>query len=189
MNIEEAAEKYAANYIDDDKEAEFIRVMSSDAAEQYIEQFKAEQKQSGVWVKASERLPEYGNVVKIKWYAKEYMCKVEAYAIFADLRGINTFKLKGSMVNFYDNNSKDFENIEWLETPQKQLQNGMKNIPEKIYLQIGFEPDGCDDFTKLHDVSWCADKVFDSDIEYVLNLSADTPATPSAASQAGELRR
>ena len=63
---------------------------------------------------------------------------------------------------------------------KKSLINGMKNIPEKIYLQIGFEPDGCDDFTKLHDVSWCVDKVFPSDIEYTLKASAYTPATPSA---------
>lgn len=50
----------------------------------------------------------------------------------------------------------------------------MKNIPEKIYLQIGeeeIEPDY--DFNKLGEVSWCSDKIFPSDIEYVLAKNSE----------------
>lgn len=43
----------------------------------------------------------------------------------------------------------------------------MKNIPQKIYLQIG---EGCPDdvcFDELSDVTWWDEKIFDNDIEYV----------------------
>jgi hypothetical protein len=43
----------------------------------------------------------------------------------------------------------------------------MQNIPKTIYLQIGKEcPD--EDFKDLSEVSWCAEKIFENDIEYVL---------------------
>lgn len=44
----------------------------------------------------------------------------------------------------------------------------MKNIPDKIYLQIGFDPVVDDDFNDLDTeaVSWCQDRIFESDIEY-----------------------
>lgn len=42
----------------------------------------------------------------------------------------------------------------------------MKNIPEKIYLQIGFEPDENDDYKQLHGVTWSDRRVNDSDLEY-----------------------
>jgi len=41
----------------------------------------------------------------------------------------------------------------------------MKNIPQRIYLQVeGAE----DDFNELAEVTWCADRINASDIEYVL---------------------
>ena len=48
--------------------------------------------------------------------------------------------------------------------------NEMKNTPEKIYLNLGtdIEPDG--DFSELaenSDVTWCADRIWDTDIEYI----------------------
>ena len=45
----------------------------------------------------------------------------------------------------------------------------MKNIPEKMYLQIGEDADLEEDFNdlSLEDITWCRDKVFDNDIEYV----------------------
>lgn len=45
----------------------------------------------------------------------------------------------------------------------------MTNIPKTIYLQIGDEcpTDDGEDFNKLYGVSWCADKIFENDIEYV----------------------
>lgn len=45
----------------------------------------------------------------------------------------------------------------------------MKNLPEKIYLQIGEEADIDDDidFNELVGVSWCSDKIEKSDVEFV----------------------
>jgi hypothetical protein len=49
----------------------------------------------------------------------------------------------------------------------------MKNIPHKIYLQIGDKEDLCgvQDFKDLHcgSVTWCEDKINDNDIEYNKN--------------------
>lgn len=47
----------------------------------------------------------------------------------------------------------------------KEEQEKLKNIPDKIYLQIGEIPDE-DDFIDLEDVCWCVDKINDNDIEY-----------------------
>lgn len=47
----------------------------------------------------------------------------------------------------------------------------MKNIPKKIYLQIGDEcPDDIDfNDLSLGDITWSIDRVYDSDICYVLS--------------------
>ena len=42
----------------------------------------------------------------------------------------------------------------------------MKNVPNKIFLNIGYEPEKGDDFNDLGEVTWCVDKVNDNDIEY-----------------------
>lgn len=45
----------------------------------------------------------------------------------------------------------------------------MKNIPDVIYLQLGFEPKPEDDFETIKvtgEVTWCDDRINDSDIEY-----------------------
>ena len=42
----------------------------------------------------------------------------------------------------------------------------MKHIPNKIYLNIGCDPKEVKDFNELSEVTWCADKINDSDIEY-----------------------
>jgi hypothetical protein len=44
----------------------------------------------------------------------------------------------------------------------------MTNIPKTIYLQIGKECPDDEDFNDLSEVSWCAEKVNENDIEYVL---------------------
>jgi hypothetical protein len=44
----------------------------------------------------------------------------------------------------------------------------MKNVPDKIYLQIDADGETPEDFSELAGVSWCADKINDNDIEYVL---------------------
>lgn len=45
----------------------------------------------------------------------------------------------------------------------------MKNIPEQIYLQIGDIENS--DFNELSEVTWCKDKVHNTDIEYVRKKS------------------
>ena len=42
----------------------------------------------------------------------------------------------------------------------------MKNIPNRIYLQVDSENEKPEDFNKLGEVSWCADKIYDTDIPY-----------------------
>lgn len=45
----------------------------------------------------------------------------------------------------------------------------MKNIPQKIYLQLGDDYlDESSDFNKCSEVTWCEDRQYESDIEYVL---------------------
>ena len=45
----------------------------------------------------------------------------------------------------------------------------MKNMPKKIYLQIGSDDlDPLSDFNKCSEVTWCEDRQHESDIEYVL---------------------
>ena len=49
----------------------------------------------------------------------------------------------------------------------------MKNVPKKIFLQIGDE-DLPEDFNDLYDVSWCSERIYGNDIEYVLEPSIVT---------------
>jgi hypothetical protein len=42
----------------------------------------------------------------------------------------------------------------------------MKNIPDKIYLQIGENADDVD-FNDLYEITWADEPIFDNDIEYV----------------------
>lgn len=45
----------------------------------------------------------------------------------------------------------------------------MKNIPQKIFLQTGLEDNAeiCEDFNELSDISWCADKIYSDDLEFI----------------------
>lgn len=42
----------------------------------------------------------------------------------------------------------------------------MENIPNKIYLQIDADGETPDNFKGL-EVTWCVDKIYDNDIEYL----------------------
>lgn len=42
----------------------------------------------------------------------------------------------------------------------------MKNVPNTIYLQIGWDTDESEDFQEL-EVSWCSDQINENDIRYV----------------------
>lgn len=52
---------------------------------------------------------------------------------------------------------------------QKLKLQMMKNIPKKIYLQIGEGSEDKPDFSAFSEVTWSVDKVFNNDIEFVLN--------------------
>ncbi len=42
----------------------------------------------------------------------------------------------------------------------------MKNIPNTIFLNLGEDLEDFEDFNELGEVTWCADKIGDGDIEY-----------------------
>ena len=42
----------------------------------------------------------------------------------------------------------------------------MKNIPNKIHLVLGTDS-GVEDFKTLQDVTWCSDKIYDDDLEFI----------------------
>ena len=44
----------------------------------------------------------------------------------------------------------------------------MKNLPKRIFLQIDPENEKPEDFKELSEVTWCEDRINDSDIEYIL---------------------
>lgn len=57
----------------------------------------------------------------------------------------------------------------------------MKNLPEKIYLQVGDDPG--DNFSDLAEVTWSQDKIFDTDIEYSLGAIVITQDQITAAAK------
>lgn len=50
----------------------------------------------------------------------------------------------------------------------------MKNLPQKIYLNIDLAGDTCEDFNELSGVSWSASRIYEDDIEYVLRIDKPT---------------
>ncbi len=54
----------------------------------------------------------------------------------------------------------------------------MKNIPPKIYLQVDADGETPEDFKEL-EVTWATDRIFKTDIEYVLPKSNSTNLTNS----------
>lgn len=47
----------------------------------------------------------------------------------------------------------------------------MNNIPKRIFLQVGDLEDSNIDFAELHEVTWSAERIYDTDIEYILKPS------------------
>ncbi|MEM4325930.1 MAG: hypothetical protein QXU40_01365 [Candidatus Pacearchaeota archaeon] len=43
----------------------------------------------------------------------------------------------------------------------------MINVPDKIYLQIGEETPDDTDFNQISEVTWCKEKIFENDVEYI----------------------
>ncbi|MBN3776156.1 hypothetical protein G3O06_01070 [Burkholderia sp. Ac-20345] len=72
------------------------------------------------------------------------------------------------------------------------MDTNIKNAPQRIYLNVGDLPPGEFEFAGLHEVSWCADKQGDSDIEYALVApapSASRQEAGKALSSEGPLER
>ena len=44
----------------------------------------------------------------------------------------------------------------------------MKNIPKKIFLQVGDLEDDNVDFSELSDVTWSSERIYKNDVEYIL---------------------
>ena len=44
----------------------------------------------------------------------------------------------------------------------------MKNLPKRIFLQVDPEKEYPEDFNDLSEITWCIDRICDTDIEYVL---------------------
>lgn len=44
----------------------------------------------------------------------------------------------------------------------------MNNLPKRIFLQVGDLEDGVEDFSGLHEVTWSAERIYDTDVEYIL---------------------
>ncbi|WP_175145511.1 hypothetical protein [Paraburkholderia phenoliruptrix] len=70
---------------------------------------------------------------------------------------------------------------------KRTMDSIVKNAPPRIYLNLGNLPPGEFKFANLHEVSWCADKQDDHDVEYVLvaRVSPDERAAFERAVDAG----
>jgi hypothetical protein len=50
------------------------------------------------------------------------------------------------------------------------MNNNIKNIPKNIYLQVDMDGDTSEvDFKDLSGVTWCANKIHDTDLKFQLN--------------------
>ena len=51
----------------------------------------------------------------------------------------------------------------------------MKDIPKKIYLQVSDENNTyCESFKELFGVTWHSERINESDVEYILNVKAES---------------
>lgn len=67
----------------------------------------------------------------------------------------------------------------------------MKNEPKKIYFQIGDPFDGDidgDDFAKLEEVTWCRNRIWETDLEY-FSISVLRRLAEKWKRQAAQLRK
>ena len=65
----------------------------------------------------------------------------------------------------------------------------MKNIPNRIYLQVGYLDDRNIDFAELRDVTLSAERIYDTDIEYILKPSKAKKSIAQMANEANERSR
>lgn len=60
----------------------------------------------------------------------------------------------------------------------------MKNMPKKIFLQVGDLEDGIEDFSGLHEVTWSAERIFKTDVEYILKPARAKKSVEQMAKEA-----
>ena len=60
----------------------------------------------------------------------------------------------------------------------------MNNIPKRIFLHVGDLEDSNIDFAELSDVTWSADRIYDTDIEYILKPSKAKKSVRKMAKEA-----
>ncbi len=60
----------------------------------------------------------------------------------------------------------------------------MNKIPKRIFLQVGEEEDSNIDFDELRDVTWSAERIYDTDIEYILKPSKAKKSIAQMAKEA-----
>lgn len=60
----------------------------------------------------------------------------------------------------------------------------MNKIPKIIFLQVGEEEDSNIDFDELRDVTWSAERIYDTDIEYILKPSKAKKSISQMAKEA-----
>ena len=60
----------------------------------------------------------------------------------------------------------------------------MNNIPKRIFLQVGDLEDSNIDFAELRDVTWSAERIYDTDIEYTLKPSKSKKSIAKMAKEA-----
>lgn len=65
----------------------------------------------------------------------------------------------------------------------------MNNLPKRIFLQVGDLEDSNIDFAELRDVTWSAERIYDTDVEYILKPSKAKKSVRKMAKEANERSR
>lgn len=60
----------------------------------------------------------------------------------------------------------------------------MNNIPKRIFLQVGDLEDSNIDFSELRDVTWSAERIYKTDVEYILKPSKAKDSVKQMAKEA-----
>ena len=60
----------------------------------------------------------------------------------------------------------------------------MNNIPKRIFLNVGDLEDSNIDFAELRDVTWSAERIYDTDVEYILKPSQAKKSVARLAKEA-----
>lgn len=60
----------------------------------------------------------------------------------------------------------------------------MKNIPRRIFLQVGDLEGDIEEFDGLYEVTWSAERIYDTDIEYILKHSKAKKSIAQMAKEA-----